>query len=89
MPVAVASFSTHSFFTAARSHSSKRRAFTTDPNRAASLVMYDGSRDSPSSPELNARQVLATMELWINTCARNLYSSWEASYVCEPQRELP
>jgi hypothetical protein len=94
MPLAAAAFSTHSSFTAARSHSSKRRAFTTGSNRAASLVMYDGSRDPPSSPELNAWQVLATTERWISstlaaadTGAGNPYSRKEVSYVCEPQRD--
>ena len=95
MPLAAASFSTHSSFTAARSHiSSRRRAFTSGPNRASSLVMYDYSRDPPSSPELNAWQVLATTERWISstlaaaeTGAGNPYSRKEVSYVCEPQRD--
>lgn len=98
MPLAAAAFSTHSSFTSARSHShihiSRRRAFTTAPNRASSLVMYDYSRDPPSSPELNAWQVLATTERWISstlaaadTGAGNPYSRKEVSYVCEPQRD--
>jgi hypothetical protein len=96
MPLAAAAFSTHSSFTTARSRSlsSRRRAFTTGPNRASSLVMYDGSRDPPSSPELNAWQVLATTERWISstlaaadTGAGNPYSRKEVSYVCEPQRD--
>jgi hypothetical protein len=95
MPLSTAAFSTHSSFTAARnSHISRRRAFTTSPNRAASLVMYDYSRDPPSSPELNAWQVLATTERWISstlaaadTGAGNPYSRKEVSYVCEPQRD--
>lgn len=101
MPLAVAAFSTHSSFTAAagnfqrsNSHSSSR-AFTTRPNRASSsLVMYDASRDPPSSPELNAWQVLATTERWIcstlaaaETGAGNPYSRKEVSYVCEPQKD--
>jgi hypothetical protein len=95
MPLATAAFSTHSSFTAARnSHISRRRAFTTGPNRASSLVMYDYSRDPPSSPELNAWQMLATTERWISstlaaadTGAGNPYSRKEVSYVCEPQRD--
>jgi hypothetical protein len=94
MPLAAAAFSTHSSFTAALHRSSRRRAFTTGPSRASSLVMYDSSRDPPSSPELNAWQVLATTERWISstlaasdTGTGNPYSRKEVSYVCEPQKD--
>jgi hypothetical protein len=92
MPLAAAAFSTHSSFTG--TISSKRRAFTMGPRSASSLVMYDYSRDPPSSPELNAWQVLATTERWISstlaaadTGAGNPYSRKEVSYVCEPQKD--
>jgi hypothetical protein len=92
MPLAAAAFSTHSSFTTSKSL--HRRAFTTGPNRASSLVMYDSSRDPPSAPEHNAWQVLATTERWISstlaaseTSAGNPYSRKEVSYVCEPQNE--
>jgi hypothetical protein len=93
MPLAAAAFSTHSSFTAttSTSRSSRRRAFTNTGSSRASLVMYDSSRDPPSSPELNAWQVLATTERWISstlaasdTGAGNPYSRKEVSYVCEP-----
>ena len=65
------------------------------------MVMYDSSRDPPSSPELNSWHVLASTERWISatladqassssaSSSSNPYSRKEVSYACETFGDAP